>query len=64
MEIGSISSILVGIGGLCLIISGLLNVYYLGLKAGRDSAINDIFEILRNNSDEKGICKIQTNKKD
>lgn len=64
MEIGNISSILVEIGGLCLIFSGLLNVYYLGLKAGRDSAINDIFEMLRNNSDEKGICRIQTNEKD
>lgn len=59
MEIGYVlGNILIGVGVLCLVASGFMTMYEIGIKHGRRRAIDDVKELLRKNSDEKGICQI------
>lgn len=61
MEIGYlISKILVEVGSMCLVAAGFIAAYKAGLKAGRQNAVSDVEDMLRKNSDSKGICKINT----
>ena len=46
------------VGILCLVASGFMTMYSIGIKHGRRRAIDDVKELLRKNSDEKGICQI------
>lgn len=61
MEIEYLSKILIEIGGMCLAAACLMAVYYAGRKVGRRDAVDNILKLLQENSDETGICKIQTN---
>ena len=59
MEIGYVlGNILMEVGILCLVASGFMTMYRIGIKHGRRRAIDDVKELLRKNSDEKGICQI------
>lgn len=59
MEIGYVlGNILIEVGVLCLVASGFITMYEIGIKHGRKRAIDDVKELLRKNSDEKGICQI------
>jgi len=59
MEIGYVlSNVLMEVGVLCLVASGFMIMYSIGIKHGRRSAIDDVKELLLKNSDEKGICQI------
>lgn len=59
MKIGYLlCSILMEVGILCLVASGFITMYRIGIKHGRRRAIDDVKELLCKNSDEKGICRI------
>lgn len=61
MEIGYLGNILMEIGGLLLVAAGCIGIYYIGLTTGKQRAIDNVKDLLCKNSDENGICKIQTN---
>lgn len=60
MIIEFISIILKEIGLMCLASACCITIYKIGIKTGRQDAIDDVKDLLRKNSDKNGICKIQT----
>ena len=60
MFIEILSIILKEIGLMCLASACCITIYKIGIKTGRQDAVDDFKELLRKNADKNGICKIQT----